>query len=124
MQSAETVLDVLRERDRVNGIVTGEPGDRKRSRRVREGGVGKGLQGTSPTSYLNRLSALGADARYREREREHRAMIEQTVEELTPIIGTRPACRALGASVATIYRRRRPPEPKPPKPRPMPARPG
>jgi len=49
-------------------------------------------------------------------------MIEQTVEELTPIIGTRPACRALGASVATIYRRRRPPEPKPPKPRPMPAR--
>ena len=36
-------------------------------------------------------------------------MIERTVEELTPIIGTRPACRAVGASVATIYRRRRPP---------------
>ena len=49
-------------------------------------------------------------------------MIAATVEELTPIIGTRPACRALGASVATIYRRRRPPEPKPPKPRPTPAR--
>jgi putative transposase len=49
-------------------------------------------------------------------------MIEQTVEELTPIIGTRPACRALGASVATIYRRRRPPEPRPPRPRPTPAR--
>ena len=49
-------------------------------------------------------------------------MIEQTVEELTPIIGTRPACRALGASVATIYRRRRPPEPKAPKPRPTPVR--
>ena len=32
----------------------------------------------------------------REREREHRAMIERTVEELTPIIGTRPACRARG----------------------------
>jgi hypothetical protein len=30
-------------------------------------------------------------------------MIEQTVQELTPVIGTRPACRALGASVATIY---------------------
>ena len=28
-------------------------------------------------------------------------MIAVTVEELTPIIGTRPACRALGASVAT-----------------------
>jgi putative transposase len=45
-------------------------------------------------------------------------MIEATVEELTPIIGTRPACRALGA----IYRRRRPPAPKPKKPRPRPAR--
>jgi len=49
-------------------------------------------------------------------------MIAATVEELTPIIGTRPACRALGASPATIYRRRRPPEPKPPRPRPTPAR--
>jgi putative transposase len=49
-------------------------------------------------------------------------MIAATVEELTPIIGTRPACRALAASVATIYRRRRPPEPRTPKPRPTPAR--
>jgi putative transposase len=49
-------------------------------------------------------------------------MIEATVEELSPIVGTRPACRALGASPATIYRRRRPPEPKPKKPRPRPAR--
>jgi putative transposase len=49
-------------------------------------------------------------------------MIAVTVEELTPIIGTRPACRALGASVATMYRRRRPPEPRTPKPRPTPAR--
>jgi len=49
-------------------------------------------------------------------------MIEQTVEELTPLIGTRPACRALGAAPATIYRRRRPPEPRPPRPRPAPAR--
>jgi len=49
-------------------------------------------------------------------------MIEATVEELTPIIGTRPACRALGASPATIYRRRRPPEPRPRRPRPKPAR--
>jgi putative transposase len=49
-------------------------------------------------------------------------MIEQTVEELTPLIGTRPACRALGAAPATIYRRRRPPEPRPERPRPRPAR--
>jgi putative transposase len=43
-------------------------------------------------------------------------MIEQTVEELTPLIGTRAACRALGASPATTYRRRRGPQPKPPRP--------
>lgn len=49
-------------------------------------------------------------------------MICDTVEELTPVIGTRPACRALGASVATVYRRRRPPQPTPPRPRPTPAR--
>jgi putative transposase len=49
-------------------------------------------------------------------------MIEQTVQELTPIVGTRPACRALGASPATIYRRRRTPEPRPRRPRPAPAR--
>ena len=49
-------------------------------------------------------------------------MICETVEELAPTVGTRPACRALGASPATIYRRRRPPEQKPRKPRPKPAR--
>jgi putative transposase len=49
-------------------------------------------------------------------------MIEQTVEELTPLVGTRPACRALGASHATIYRRRRPPAPRPCRPRPAPPR--
>ena len=49
-------------------------------------------------------------------------MIEQTIEELTPLVGTRPACRALGAAPATIYRRRRPPAPRPPKPRQRPAR--
>jgi hypothetical protein len=38
-------------------------------------------------------------------------MIERTVEELTPILGTRSACRGLGASPATIYRHRRPPQP-------------
>jgi len=49
-------------------------------------------------------------------------MIERTVEELTPIIGTRPACRAVGASHATIYRRRRPAEPRPRRPRRAPDR--
>ena len=49
-------------------------------------------------------------------------MIEQTVQELTPIVGTRPACRALGAAPATIYRRRRPPAPRPRRPRAVPAR--
>ena len=49
-------------------------------------------------------------------------MIEQTVEQLTPIIGTRPACRVLGAAPATIYRRRRPPDPRSAGPRRVPAR--
>jgi putative transposase len=49
-------------------------------------------------------------------------MICETVEELTPIIGTRPACRALGASAATIYRRRRPRAPRQSRPRPTPDR--
>jgi len=44
-------------------------------------------------------------------------MIEQSVEELAPMVGTRAACRALGASPATIYRRRRPPAPREPRPR-------
>jgi len=49
-------------------------------------------------------------------------MIEQAVQELTPVIGTRPACRTLGAAPATIYRRRRPPAPPPARPRAAPAR--
>src|SRR3954447_6131305 len=49
-------------------------------------------------------------------------MITETVEQLTPIIGTRPACRALGAAPATIYRRRRPPAPRASRPRPGSAR--
>ena len=49
-------------------------------------------------------------------------MIEQTVAELTPLVGTRPACRLLGTSAATIYRHRRPADVKPKRPRPAPAR--
>jgi putative transposase len=53
-------------------------------------------------------------------------MIEQTVEDLAAIVGTRPACRALGAAPATICccccRRRRPLEPRPARPRAIRAR--
>jgi putative transposase len=49
-------------------------------------------------------------------------MMEQAVEELTPVVGTHPACRALGVAPATIYRRRNPPPPKPRKARPRPPR--
>lgn len=48
--------------------------------------------------------------------------MEQAVEELTLVVGTRPACRALGVAPATIYRRRTPPEPRPRRPRPPPPR--
>lgn len=40
--------------------------------------------------------------------------MEVAVNELTPVIGTRAACRALGVSVATIYRRRQPDIPNAP----------
>lgn len=49
-------------------------------------------------------------------------MIEQAVEELTPAVGTRPACRIMGAAPATIYRRRGPPAPRPRRPRSKPER--
>jgi putative transposase len=49
-------------------------------------------------------------------------MIEQTVRELTPLVGTRRACRVLGAAPATIYRHRRPTDLKRKRPRPAPAR--
>lgn len=49
-------------------------------------------------------------------------MIMGAVDELSGVIGTRPACRALGASSASVYRHRRPPEPRPRRPRTPPAR--
>ena len=36
-------------------------------------------------------------------------MIEQAVSEIEPLVGTLPACRALGASRASVYRWRTPP---------------
>ena len=99
-----------RRSDRGADAAGGARGDRAGEDEARCGDSGK------------RLGAVGRDARIGQRAEEHRAMIAATVEELTPIIGTRPACRALGASVATMYRRRRPPEPRTPKPRPTPAR--
>lgn len=49
-------------------------------------------------------------------------MIMGAVDELSGVIGTRPACRALGTSRASVYRHRRPPEPRPRRPRTPPAR--
>ncbi|CAB4958745.1 unannotated protein [freshwater metagenome] len=49
-------------------------------------------------------------------------MITAAVEDLTPLIGTRPACHALGAAPATVYRQRTPPPPRPTRPRTPPAR--
>ena len=49
-------------------------------------------------------------------------MIVRAVEELTPIVGTRRACAALGVAPATIHRRRRPPASRVRQPRPQPAR--
>src|SRR5205085_2667284 len=81
--------------------------------RAREGAQGDRHPG-------KRLRVVGIDARAQQRaaRRDVRdthaaraalhAMIEQGVTELTPLIGTRPACRALGMAPATLYRRRRP----------------
>ena len=38
-------------------------------------------------------------------------MIEQTMQDLTPLVGIYPACRAVGVAPATFYRWRRPPAP-------------
>ncbi len=49
-------------------------------------------------------------------------MIDHAVTEMEPLVGVARACRALGASRASLYRRRTPPEPRPPQPRRAPAR--
>ncbi len=49
-------------------------------------------------------------------------MIDQAVTEIEPLLGTAPACRALGAARASLYRRRRPARPLERRPRPAPAR--
>ena len=49
-------------------------------------------------------------------------MIDQAVAEIEPLVGTAPACRALGASRASLYRWRSPAPPPEPRPRPTPAR--
>lgn len=49
-------------------------------------------------------------------------MMEGAVQELRPLVGTHPACRALGVSSATLYRHRRPPLPRTPRQRVTPAR--
>jgi putative transposase len=49
-------------------------------------------------------------------------MIDLAIADIEPLIGTLPACRALGASRAGVYRRRRPPRAPEPCRRPTPAR--
>ncbi len=49
-------------------------------------------------------------------------MIDEAVTEMEPLVGTAPACRALGASRASLYRRRTPPQPRPARPRRAPVR--
>jgi putative transposase len=44
-------------------------------------------------------------------------MIDEAVTELEPLVGTLPACRAIGTSRASLYRRRSPPPPRAPTPR-------
>jgi putative transposase len=46
-------------------------------------------------------------------------MIERAVSEIEPLIGTAPACRALGASRASLYRWRSPPPVAGPRARPV-----
>ena len=49
-------------------------------------------------------------------------MIDMAITDIEPLIGTLPACRALGTSRAGVYRRRRPPRAREPSRRPTPAR--
>ncbi len=49
-------------------------------------------------------------------------MIDAAICEIEPMVGTLPACRALGASRAGLYRRRSPPPVRVPRPRPAPDR--
>ncbi|MDP9224405.1 MAG: IS3 family transposase [Actinomycetota bacterium] len=49
-------------------------------------------------------------------------MIDQAVVEIEPLVGTAPACRALGAARASVYRRRCPPPPRERRVGPVPAR--
>jgi putative transposase len=49
-------------------------------------------------------------------------MIDTAIDEISPLVGTLPACRALGASRAGLYRRRHPPPARAPRPRQAPAR--
>jgi putative transposase len=49
-------------------------------------------------------------------------MIDEAVAEVEPLLGTAPACRALGVSRASLYRRRTPPRLPQRRPRPTPAR--
>ena len=103
MQSAETVLDVVRDND--HDIVTGEPGDRKRSRRVREGGVGKGPARAPRRRRTSARCHPGAIERQWTRERVREAMRAWHAR-----YGSPPRYDAGEVPLRVLFRRR-PPKP-------------
>src|SRR5215211_2206 len=68
-----------REAYRVNGIVTGEPGDRKRSRRVREGGVGKGPARAPRRRRTSASSQAQLERNVESTERQY-ALVQRAIE--------------------------------------------
>ncbi len=57
---------------------------------------------------VSALSRGSARAQRRDAGRPYRLLIEQAVEEFTPVVATPPACRIMSAAPATIYWRRPP----------------
>src|ERR1035441_10145318 len=88
--------------------------------------AGRGTQGSpGDRGAGKRLRALGGAAdqeRDPDRRRTAAAMIDMAITDIEPLVGTLPACRALAASRAGVYRRRRPPRAREPCRRPTPAR--
>src|SRR3546814_17812288 len=63
-------------------------------------------------------SDLGGALEERGHRRERDVILDAGIDELTPVLGRRAGCAALGRSRATHYRHRRPPLLGPPEPRP------
>src|SRR3546814_759616 len=77
--------------------------------------------GSSPVrdrSSGKSLRALGGALEERGHRGERDVILDAGIDELTPVLGRRAGCAALGRSRATHYRHRRPPLLGPPEPRP------